>query len=142
MQADVTQPISETTATTQPISETTATTQPISETTATTQPISEATNEGNPPFRDETAEEWATRGNRLNVPRMDLRGIGDHLPREPLFAVSSAVNEHTPFQIAFTSGTTSEPRGIVHTHRNRSEERRVGKECRSRWSPHHDNSNN
>src|ERR1019366_7022394 len=56
-------PISETTATTQPISETTATTQPISETTATTQPISEATNEGNPPFRDETAEEWATRGN-------------------------------------------------------------------------------
>ena len=49
---------------------------------------------------------------------MELRRIADHLPREPLFAVSSAVNEHTPFQIVFTSGTTSEPRGIVHTHRN------------------------
>ena len=24
-----------------------------------------------------------------------------------------------------------------HTHTNRSEERRVGKECRSRWSPYH-----
>ena len=26
---------------------------------------------------------------------------------------------------------------IPLTHRNRSEERRVGKECRSRWSPYH-----
>ena len=25
----------------------------------------------------------------------------------------------------------------VHTGRSRSEERRVGKECRSRWSPYH-----
>ena len=25
----------------------------------------------------------------------------------------------------------------VHFHGNRSEERRVGKECRSRWSPYH-----
>ena len=25
----------------------------------------------------------------------------------------------------------------VHNHVNRSEERRVGKECRSRWSPYH-----
>ena len=26
---------------------------------------------------------------------------------------------------------------VVHAHENRSEERRVGKECRSRWSPDH-----
>ena len=26
---------------------------------------------------------------------------------------------------------------ISHVHRIRSEERRVGKECRSRWSPYH-----
>ena len=25
----------------------------------------------------------------------------------------------------------------LNSHKNRSEERRVGKECRSRWSPYH-----
>ena len=30
-----------------------------------------------------------------------------------------------------------EKRGIVHNEILRSEERRVGKECRSRWSPYH-----
>src|SRR5947209_19400753 len=29
------------------------------------------------------------------------------------------------------------PALLPHTHRPRSEERRVGKECRSRWSPYH-----
>ena len=29
------------------------------------------------------------------------------------------------------------PRGELYTEENRSEERRVGKECRSRWSPYH-----
>ena len=52
------------------------------------------------------------------IPMMELRGIAQRLPAEPLFAVSDAVNRETPFQIVFTSGTTSEPRGIVHTHRN------------------------
>ena len=27
--------------------------------------------------------------------------------------------------------------GLFHNGENRSEERRVGKECRSRWSPYH-----
>ena len=27
--------------------------------------------------------------------------------------------------------------GSTHNYRSRSEERRVGKECRSRWSPYH-----
>jgi long-chain acyl-CoA synthetase len=49
---------------------------------------------------------------------MELRGIGARLGGEPLWAVSEAVGLDTPFQIVFTSGTTSEPRGIVHTHRN------------------------
>ena len=29
------------------------------------------------------------------------------------------------------------PRNLRGTHYRRSEERRVGKECRSRWSPYH-----
>jgi long-chain acyl-CoA synthetase len=52
------------------------------------------------------------------IPMMELRGIAQRLPAEPLFAVSDAVHRETPFQIVFTSGTTAEPRGVVHTHRN------------------------
>jgi long-chain acyl-CoA synthetase len=61
-------------------------------------------------------EMWGTQFG--DSPRIELRGIAERLPLEPLFAVSEAVNRETPFQIVFTSGTTSEPRGIVHTHRN------------------------
>jgi long-chain acyl-CoA synthetase len=45
--------------------------------------------------------------------------VFDHsLSSEPLFAVDAGVSEETPLQIIFTSGTTSEPKGVVHTHRN------------------------
>ena len=40
------------------------------------------------------------------------------LAAEPLFTVDAAVTDQSPLQIIFTSGTTSEPKGIVHTHRN------------------------
>ena len=51
----------------------------------------------------------------LNFPSADHRRP---LAGDPLFTVSDAVSPQTPFQIVFTSGTTHEPRGIVHTHRN------------------------
>src|SRR3989454_11741274 len=36
-----------------------------------------------------------------------------------------------------SAASTSEVYGTIQLSRNRSEERRVGKECRSRWSPYH-----
>ncbi|SEG23074.1 long-chain acyl-CoA synthetase [Bryocella elongata] len=52
------------------------------------------------------------------VPTLVLRDLRENTPAAPLFDVSDAVTLDAPFQIVFTSGTTSEPRGIVHTHRN------------------------
>jgi len=53
-----------------------------------------------------------------DVPKLVLRDVREWTPATPNFAVSEAVTLDAPFQIVFTSGTTSEPRGIVHTHRN------------------------
>src|SRR2546422_936741 len=63
------------------------------------------------------------------------------IARQP---VVNPVNYAQPQNLAYciyTSGSTGRPKGVGLLHANavgfRSEERRVGKECRSRWSPYH-----
>ena len=55
----------------------------------------------------------------------------DHLVTGEVIA---KVREALPFDPIHISGTLGELKQLQH---RRSEERRVGKECRSRWSPYH-----
>jgi long-chain acyl-CoA synthetase len=60
-------------------------------------------------------------GDRLldpGLPWIPFEQFDHDLPSTPDFRPVDGLCENDPLQIVFTSGTTAEPKGIVHTHRN------------------------
>src|SRR2546430_3489287 len=63
------------------------------------------------------------------------RAIASCDPLAMLVVTASASAPNRPPAVAITNGAAAA--SIGRSNENRSEERRVGKECRSRWSPYH-----
>ena len=52
------------------------------------------------------------------VPRIAFETFDETLPAQPLLEPVAGLREDDTLQIIFTSGTTGDPKGVVHTHRN------------------------
>ena len=58
-------------------------------------------------------------------------------PEEKMQKSKNSAKNETTFYLHYTDGTHHRYDNIRKSTTNRSEERRVGKECRSRWAPYH-----
>ena len=87
------------------------------------------------------SDEWADRFGNLST----LRELGGatNAPGNDVFDSRDVPTESTRLQAALTKflghmeTLTAEFNHNLPVEQSRSEERRVGKECRSRWSPYH-----
>ena len=81
-------------------------------------------------------------GNILNGENGDVTSDFYHRYKEDIALIKNMGIPNFRMSIAWTrvfpTGTGEvNPAGVAFYHLTRSEERRVGKECRSRWSPYH-----
>ena len=90
---------------------------------------------------------YLTRAGRLDVPN-DMRSNGEamvqkaiieHVSDENIVIIDCGANigQWTSHYVSQLSSNNDYKTKIVCFEPSRSEERRVGKECRSRWSPYH-----
>lgn len=52
------------------------------------------------------------------APAIAFEEFASRLPAHPLLTAAPTLAESDPLQIIYTSGTTAEPKGVVHTHHN------------------------
>ena len=73
----------------------------------------------------------------LQTQRIDIQGIGNLTIRKKGREIKFGKGEQIPLEILVKEPDQREWNTKVDDDLKRSEERRVGKECRSRWSPYH-----
>src|SRR5258706_10632202 len=82
--------------------------------------------------------DWSVTGVQtcaLPISRIDAEVARKVVSQSGAEIVHAAVAAVASFELGSQRDSRSEASGIIF--RRRSEERRVGKECRSRWSPYH-----
>ena len=77
---------------------------------------------------------WFDEGKETLERRVNQILTGVHWAEEPLSRIRHLI---TNVQLLNATPSASDPSEVSVRCRFRSEERRVGKECRSRWSPYH-----
>ena len=89
---------------------------------------------------DKIIEHYGRKAASLIPIMQDIQGVYRYLPEELLTYVAEqiGVTEAKAFSVAtFYENFSFDAKGKYVIKVCRSEERRVGKECRSRWSPYH-----
>ena len=71
----------------------------------------------------------------VGIPREEVENYGRYIAKIPEHLIDEEKVKQS--NLILVTAITATKAGIGKTTVSRSEERRVGKECRSRWSPYH-----